>query len=172
MNNIGDLESSGEQRGAGTVNAGPAWRHASESVAPLRRHERESVAPLVLVAEDDDELRHLLVRKLRRRGCAVAEARTGMELAQLVVERGIEHGTPASAELLITDVRMPGLTGIEVLGLLRDLDWVMPVILMTGFGDAEVHAEASRLGARLFDKPLDLDELVDAACAALGLGSD
>ncbi len=127
--------------------------------------------PVVILAEDDDELRRLITTKLARRGCVVLEARNGMELAQLVIERGVEPppGARTAAEVVITDIRMPGVTGLEIAGLLRQLDWVLPLILITGFGDRATHAEAARLGVRIFDKPVDLDVLVDAACACLGL---
>ena len=59
---------------------------------------------------------------------------------------------------------------LEIVALLRQVDWALPVIVITGFGDLEAHAEAARLGAMLFDKPVDLDVLATAACAALGLG--
>lgn len=135
-------------------------------VPPTRAPRSAAVAPLVIVAEDDDELRQLLCHKLRRHGCRVMAARTGLELAQLLVEPGHE---PAAVELVITDIRMPGLTGLEIVALLRQVDWALPVIVITGFGDLEAHAEAARLGAMLFDKPVDLDVLATAACAAVGL---
>ena len=131
-----------------------------------RVERRPGVAPLIIVAEDDAELRHLLCHKLRKRGCQVMAARNGLELAQLLVEPG--HDPPA-AELVITDVRMPGLTGLEIVALLRQVDWALPVIVITGFGDRELHAEVARLGAHVFDKPVDLDVLAAAACAAVGL---
>jgi DNA-binding NtrC family response regulator len=63
-------------------------------------------------------------------------------------------------DLIITDVRMHGVTGLEILAGLRENDWSTPVILMTAFGDAELHAEAMRLGAlAVLDKPFELDAL-------------
>lgn len=126
--------------------------------------------PVVILAEDDLELRRLLALALTRRGCVVLEAGNGMELAQLIIERGIAPApwTRRSAELVISDIRMPGVTGLEIAGLLRQVDWELPMILVTAFGDDEIHAECARLGVRLFDKPFDVDELVDAACATLG----
>ena len=50
-------------------------------VPPNRAPRSTAVAPLVLVAEDDDELRQLVCHKLRRHGCRVMAARTGLELA-------------------------------------------------------------------------------------------
>lgn len=128
-------------------------------------------APVVILAEDDDELRRMLTAKLARRGCVVLEAKNGMELAQLVMERAVEPppGAGVTAEIVISDIRMPGVTGLSVAGLLREVDGRLPVILITGFGDAATHAEARRLGVQLFDKPVDLDLLVDVACTNLGL---
>ncbi|HVV85908.1 MAG TPA: response regulator [Kofleriaceae bacterium] len=122
---------------------------------------------MVLLAEDDEELRRLLGTMLARRGCTVLEARNGMELAQLIIERGVDP--PPAGELVISDVRMPGVTGLEIAGLVRQVDWMLPVILMTAFGDEATHAEASRLGIVMFDKPVDLDVLVDVACVCLGM---
>jgi DNA-binding response OmpR family regulator len=128
--------------------------------------------PIVLLAEDDDELRRLLARKLRRCGCDVIEARTGVQLVELAVEHTVEPLAPGErgASLVISDVRMPGHTGLEVLCLLRRADVTIPIILMTAFGDAETHAEAELLGATaIFDKPVDLDELAAMSCELVGL---
>lgn len=127
--------------------------------------------PVVILAEDDGELRRLVGRALARRGCLVLEAANGMELAQLIIERGVAPppGTRRSAEIVISDIRMPGVTGLEIAGLLRQVDWAMPMILVTAFGDDATHAECAQLGVRIFDKPFDIDELVDAACGTLGI---
>ncbi|MEZ4403445.1 MAG: response regulator [Kofleriaceae bacterium] len=131
--------------------------------SPHRRRRPDGVRPTVVVAEDDDELRHLMATKLRARGCVVVEVATGIALAEQVAHHG------ATIELVISDVRMPGLTGLEVIELVRHIDWGLPVIVVTGFGDADTHAEGLRLGARVFDKPVDLDELAAAAGELLGL---
>jgi DNA-binding NtrC family response regulator len=140
---------------------------------PAPRVSAPPVAPVIVVAEDDDELRHLLAHRLRRAGAAVIEARTGLELVELLSPpmTGGPVAARPRAELVISDLRMPGLTGLEVVALVRSVDWALPVILMTGFGDAEAHAEARRLGAALYDKPVDLDALVATAAAQLGLAA-
>jgi DNA-binding response OmpR family regulator len=112
----------------------------------------------VLLAEDDNEMRRLLASTLRREHCEVIEARTGVQLSELIA---LESGNArAPVDLIISDVRMPGKSGLEVLSLLRVRDSSTPVILITGFGEADTHAEAHRLGAlAVFNKPFDIDDL-------------
>ena len=62
-------------------------------------------------------------------------------------------------DLLISDVRMPGLTGLDALKLLRDSELRIPIILITAFSDLWTRTEATRYGARLLDKPLELGVL-------------
>ena len=63
-------------------------------------------------------------------------------------------------DLLVSDIRMTGFTGLEVLAGLRDLTWRIPTLLMTAYGDDATHAQARSLGARaVFTKPFDLDDL-------------
>ena len=131
--------------------------------------------PIVLLAEDDDELRRLLARKLRRQGCDVVEARTGTQLVELVVEHTVEPiaAEQRQASLVISDLRMPGRSGLDVLRLLRRANVGVPVILMTAFGSRQVHDEALVLGAAaVFDKPVDLDDLTAAACDVLRRHAD
>jgi CheY-like chemotaxis protein len=128
--------------------------------------------PVMILAEDDDELRKLMARKLRRRPCEVLEARNGAQLAELVFEYAVEP-LPSSivpASLIITDHRMPGRTGLEILALLRSVNWTTPVIVISAFADPRTKLEATRLGvSAVFEKPLDLDELVLMAWQTLGL---
>ncbi|MDP1826449.1 MAG: response regulator [Archangium sp.] len=125
-------------------------------------------APQVLLAEDDAELRRFLCDVLRKKGYAVTEAASGDDLLERLWERS--HA-PAPFDLIVSDVRMPGLTGLEVLDGLRD-DFEpsigdTPVIFITAFGDAEVHEEARDMRAIVFDKPFDVDELCDYAAELL-----
>lgn len=109
----------------------------------------------VLIAEDDADLRRLLASTLRSDGYQVEEVATGFELLARASGQGVN--------VIVSDVRMPGLTGLEVLAGLRARGrpeiWNTPIILITAFGDSETHREAERLGAILFDKPFDLDDL-------------
>ncbi|MCU0620491.1 MAG: response regulator [Gemmatimonadales bacterium] len=68
--------------------------------------------------------------------------------------------SPGPPDIVVSDIRMPGKTGLELLAGLRRADWATPVILITGFGDRHTLAEAQRLGAAaVFDKPFDVDDL-------------
>ncbi|MEI9950463.1 MAG: response regulator [Pseudomonadota bacterium] len=116
----------------------------------------------LLLAEDDFELRELLASVLRADGHEVVEACDGNELwALLSRENGAE--SPAPFSLVVSDVRMPGLTAFDVLARLQRALTETPVILITAFGDRTTHSRALRLGAsRVLDKPFDFDELRDA----------
>jgi CheY-like chemotaxis protein len=118
----------------------------------------------VLVAEDQREMRVLMCEVLRREGYEVVEAASGTELIDRLVQGLLADGDARGPDLIVTDVRMPGCSGLEVLARLRRNDWSTPVILITAFGDLATHAEAQRLGAAcVLDKPFELDELVLAA---------
>lgn len=121
--------------------------------------------PQVLVGEDDGELRSLLSARLRKGGYSVTECHDGPEmlshLGSILVtpERGIEG---EHYDLIISDIRMPGVTGMTVLDGVHLFEGFPPMILITAFGDEETHAEAIRLGAKaVFDKPFDFDDLMD-----------
>jgi len=113
----------------------------------------------ILIGEDDDEMRWLLARTLARDGYEVVEAADG---SQLVERLTISLRGNAPVDLVITDLRMPGLGGFEAIEWLRALGCRAPVIAITAFGDNRTHMEAVRLGVvRVFDKPFDFDELRD-----------
>ena len=61
---------------------------------------------------------------------------------------------------MVSDVRMPGLTGLEVLEAIRSWEHEMPVLLITAFGDMETINTARRLNTTaVFNKPFDVDDL-------------
>ncbi len=128
---------------------------AAESFrAPVARR-----VPRILLAEDDAELRRVLSWSLRQDGFRVTEAEDGGQLlAQLASALTLERGF--SYDLIISDIRMPGVTGMEVLAGLKSFNDSPPVVLITAFGDEATHAEAERFGAAaVFDKPFDVDHI-------------
>ncbi len=72
----------------------------------------------------------------------------------------LEHFLHRGAAMIITDLRMPGLSGIELLARVREHDNDVPVVIVTGYADVESAIEALRLGATDFiKKPFDMDEM-------------
>ncbi|CAN5776577.1 hypothetical protein BH11MYX4_BH11MYX4_12090 [soil metagenome] len=127
-----------------------------------RHGEEPGRRPRVLLAEDDEELRRLLREALQAGGYDVIEAVDG---GRLLVRLGQEYrsGRPEeSFDVMVSDVRMPICTGLQILESLRLARSHIPVILITAFGDDTTRAKAERLGAVLVDKPFDVDELVRA----------
>jgi DNA-binding response OmpR family regulator len=116
----------------------------------------------ILLAEDDREMRRLLATSLREEGFDVIAASDGNRLLEQIGSHILSPGRDP-VDLVISDVRMPGRSGLEVLAGLRGADWATPFIIITAFGDEETHAEARRLGAvAVFDKPFDLDDFKTA----------
>jgi DNA-binding response OmpR family regulator len=124
-----------------------------------------STTPIrILLAEDDRAMRQLIATTLRRDRYSVVEVGDGHELLAAVAP-AFATGTDG-VDLVITDVRLPGRSGLEALAALRAHDWSTPVIVITAFGDAALHEEANRLGADVvLDKPFDLDDLRAAVLA-------
>jgi CheY-like chemotaxis protein len=117
-------------------------------------------APRILVAEDDGDMRNLMGQLLRRDGYEVVECPNGVGLLDYL-STFLGRSKPERFDLIISDIRMPGLSGLEVVGGLHRQPDFPPTILMTAFGDAEIHAEAEEIGvAAMFDKPFDMHELL------------
>lgn len=130
--------------------------------------ERIEDKPRVLLAEDDDDLRQLLTQRLEEHGAEVVACAHGLQLVD-ELERRRTATTREPVDLVITDIRMPGVTGMEILAGLEALCDRCPVILMTAFGDNETHAAAKRLRASaVFDKPFDVDRLIECIDQILG----
>jgi CheY-like chemotaxis protein len=121
----------------------------------------------VLVAEDDPDMRRLVAAILRGAGHRVVEATDGMQILDRI-ESTIWSVRPHVFDVIVTDVHMPGLSGLDVLAALRCTRWTTPVILVTAFGDDETRSEARALGAiDVIDKPFNPDELRSAVSRAL-----
>lgn len=117
----------------------------------------------VLLADDDEAFREVVAESLRQHDFAVTECRRGVDLITQL--RCLDEPTQREEfDLIITDIRMPGVTGLSILAGPRELPHAPPIILMTAFGDEATHGEARRLGASaIIDKPLEIAELVTAA---------
>ena len=113
----------------------------------------------VLVIDDDDSVRDTVVRMLRSAGHKVESAGSGA--------LGIEMARQGAFDVVLSDLQMPGMTGLEVLGRLREHRVDSVFIIMTAFGTIESAIEAMRLGAVDFvQKPFYRDEILMRVKAA------
>jgi CheY-like chemotaxis protein len=115
----------------------------------------------VLVADDDAAMRAMVSTTLGHQGYEVYEAESGEELLWATESMVLSAWPWDGFDLLITDLRMPGLSGFDVLRRLRAARYEGPVVLMTAFPDPGVEAEARRLHAALLPKPFSLTSLDD-----------
>jgi two-component system, response regulator, stage 0 sporulation protein F len=120
--------------------------------------------PRLLLAEDDDGLRPLLAERFRAEGFEVVEAEDGSAVVEYLAESIVQNSRHPGFDLIVSDIRLPGLNALDVLRGARGALEATPVILITAFGDQRTHDRALLLGASaVFDKPLDVDDLIDAA---------
>src|SRR5690349_4698016 len=98
----------------------------------------------VLLADDDHAMRGMLESALLRAGFEVESASDGAELLARLDAADRDNHPP---QLIVSDICMPGLTGLDVLSRVRQRFPAVPVILITAFGDALTHRRARALGA-------------------------
>jgi two-component system response regulator FixJ len=121
--------------------------------------------PIIYVIDDDDAVRQSLEFLLRTHGIAVR----GFESAKAFLEilPQIQSGC------IVTDVRMPEVTGIDLLRRVKELKLDIPVVVITGHGDITLAVEAMKIGAVDFlEKPFDDDLLLAAVRSALSWEAD
>jgi CheY-like chemotaxis protein len=131
----------------------------------------ELLPPRILLAEDDVEMRALVSGDLRRAGYSVVECADGAALLRRLEAANGTEGL--GVDLVVADVRMPELTGLEVLERLRGVDPFTPYIVVTVFGSAETRRIARRLGAAaVLDKPFEVEDLLHLVEDAIGSPPD
>jgi DNA-binding NtrC family response regulator len=118
--------------------------------------------PRILIVDDDPGQRSLLDSFLRSQGFDTVLADSG--------ERALEILPTATFGMIISDVRMPGLSGLETLRRVRQQNYTLPVLLVTAYTDVRDAVGAMRDGAlNYLAKPIDLDELLVTVQAATGI---
>jgi CheY-like chemotaxis protein len=123
----------------------------TERLTPQRGNET------VLLVEDEESVRRLLSQVLNMRGYRVIEAPDGERALELIAQRGSE------IDLVLTDVIMPKLTGVELAEKLLEIRPEMPLIFMSGYPDDQLSTgSAIRAGRRFLRKPLLPDALSTA----------
>ena len=111
----------------------------------------------VLVADDDAAIRKLLVDLLTGEGYEVSEAKTGNEVLQVVTR------SEKKPDLILMDVRMPEMSGIDVLRRMREQKAGVGVLVVTAYGTSNLAIQSIQLGAYDYiTKPFDLEEVLVA----------
>lgn len=114
----------------------------------------------VLAVEDDSDLRELLVTELLDQGYEVAEAGDGTEALDMMIRK--------KYDLVITDLQMSNMGGLELLAYVRDGFPELPVIVISAFGDETSLKEAYKRGAyNILSKPFKMQEIKDVVTRAL-----
>ena len=114
----------------------------------------------VHIIDDDDALRESLAFLLRTARIEVATHSSAAAFLEKIPD--------AELNCVITDVRMPGMSGIDLLKRLREMKIDVPVIVITGHGDVPLAVEAMKIGAiDFFEKPFDDEVLLASVKAAI-----
>ena len=107
----------------------------------------------ILIVDDEDQMRNLLVKVLEKSGYQVAASAEGAQ-ALAMLER-------EPADLVVTDVRMPGMGGMEALRAIKELNPDIVVIIMTAFGSIDQAVQAVKDGAYDYiNKPFKIEEML------------
>ncbi|HEY2155461.1 MAG TPA: PAS domain S-box protein, partial [Isosphaeraceae bacterium] len=153
---------------------GPSDPPSSEAAPPVESDSGVSSPPprlaiggRVLLAEDNEAIRHFLALRLQQRGTEVAVASNGREAVDLALAAQ-EAGRPF--DWILMDVQMPVLDGYEATRELRDRDYRRPIIALTAYATEENREECLGFGCDdHLTKPVDWDRLVSVLAAHRGV---
>ncbi len=121
--------------------------------------------PRILVVDDDEAFRSTLSRALEHRGFTICSASNGEDALGIAGKENIQVG--------IVDLKMPGMSGLELVTRLKEISPEMPVLVLTGHGSIDSAVEATRRGAyHYLQKPCELAELEIHVRNALETWSD
>lgn len=122
-----------------------------------------AMKPTLLVVDDEESMRYFLEKTLRREGYEVVSAKDGPEALDLAQRRAVD--------LVLADVRMPGMDGVALLRSLRAIHPHVPVVLMTAYGTVEDALGAMKQGATDYVlKPFRIEQVRETVAKALGGG--
>jgi len=127
----------------------------------MMSEEQQEYRKRVLVVDDEPDMQVLLAKILvKKGGYEVRVADSG--------DRGLEVITFWRPDVVLTDVKMPGMDGVEFFRRLKEIDPTMTTIIMTGYGTVEMAVQALKEGAYdFFQKPFDNDQILHAMARAM-----
>jgi CheY-like chemotaxis protein len=112
----------------------------------------------IILAEDEKPIRTTLTLVLEKAGYKVTAVKNGNEALDLLVSSNLKSGP---VDLLITDIRMPGITGMELIDQLNENNINLPIMVITGFKSKEMVLQLMRKGcSNLIEKPFEPDEVL------------
>ncbi|MCF8565626.1 response regulator [Alicyclobacillus tolerans] len=118
------------------------------------------MAKKILIVDDQFGIRVLLQEVLHKEGYAIFQAPNGQTALDIVQQE--------NPDLILLDMKIPGMDGLEILRNIRKLEVDTKVIMMTAYGELDLIQEAMEMGALAhFTKPFDIDELRQAVNAQL-----
>jgi two-component system, NtrC family, response regulator PilR len=130
----------------------PSTRRGEGAAADSSERAEPAARSRILVVDDEPSMREMLRIVLRRDGYDVVIAQNGGD--------GIERLRTEPFDLLLSDIRMPDISGVEVLRTAKQINPEILAFMMTAFASTETAVEAMRLGALdYFTKPFSMDEL-------------
>lgn len=142
---------------------GGAPEPEEEARSPDDTLELELHRTRVLLVEDDAAFRFALRHMLQNQGYDVIEAADGAEAYKRVRACEPVEKPAAGVDVVVTDLMMPHVTGLEFLALLRQQNPVMAALMMSGFADDQVWELARQLGvSTVLPKPFHADDFLDA----------
>ncbi|MGG0474620.1 response regulator [Priestia aryabhattai] len=110
------------------------------------------LAEKILIVDDQYGIRILLTEVLQKEGYTTFQAANGFQAIDITKEQ--------APDLVLLDMKIPGMDGIEILKRLKQHDEMIKVIIMTAYGELDMIQEAKDLGALThFAKPFDIDEI-------------
>lgn len=114
---------------------------------------QKAKGPRLLLVDDEERFRTTLAKRLKEKGFDVEDLGSGIEALEFLKEKKVD--------VIVLDIKMPGLDGIETLGEIKKSDPGIEVVLLTGHGTVDTAIEGMRNGA--FDylmKPCEIDNLI------------
>ncbi len=122
-----------------------------------------STSHRLLIVEDDENVARAFVRSLERDGYEITLARDGVVASESLMSQ--------TYDVVLSDINLPGISGVDLLRLVRAYDLDVPVVLITGSPSLETASEAVELGAlQYLTKPVPTDTLRNAISRAIKLG--
>lgn len=121
-------------------------------IRAYRSRRGESMAGKILIVDDQFGIRILLNEVMMREGYETYQAANGLQALEIV-----QNHAP---DLILLDMKIPGMDGIEILKRVKKIDPDIRVIIMTAYGELDMIQEAKELGAIThFAKPFDIDDI-------------